>query len=150
MRAIWITTLFAASFATLGLSGCTVWGAKNPPTLKSATSAEQYEKIFWDKARDGQWKDISPLLGSNIVYAVSGQIVSRDQIIPYLQSRNIKDFVIGQMTAHSNGPDMTVSYTIQLSGKQGETQNLIAVSVWQQVLGSWILIAHTEQPAQTN
>ena len=79
MRAIWITTLLAASFATLGLSGCTVWGVKNPPTLKSATSAEQYEKIFWAKARDGQWKDISPLLASNVVYEI-GRASCRERV----------------------------------------------------------------------
>ena len=39
----------------IGLSGCTIYGVKNPPTLKTTTSAEQYERIFWSavKAKTG-------------------------------------------------------------------------------------------------
>ncbi len=143
-----------AAFAVLtcllatGLSGCTVYGSKNPPTLKSTTSAEQYERITWNNARDGKWDDITPLLAPNVVYAVQGRVVARDQIVPYLQAEKIHDFVISEMVVKPNGPDMTLSYKLQLSLPGGKMQSLLAVSVWQQMGTAWILIAHAEQPLQ--
>jgi len=47
MRAILLTSLLAASLAAVGMSGCTIYGEKKPPTLQNTTSAEQYERIFW-------------------------------------------------------------------------------------------------------
>lgn len=150
MRAALIATLLAAGAACASLSGCTVWGAKNPPTLSSTTSAEQCERLFWAKAREGRWKDIAPLVGPNVVYAVSGEVLTRDQIVPYLQSQKIREFVIGNMAVRPNGHDMTLSYTIQISGEQGQVQSLVAVSVWQQVKRGWILILHAEQPGRAS
>ncbi len=129
-----------------GLSGCTVYGSKNPPTLKSSTSAEQYERITWANVRAGKWNDITPLLAPNVVYEVQGRVLARDQIVPYLQSEKIAEFVISNMAVKPNGADMTLSYSIQLSVPGGKMQSLLAVSVWQQVKSGWILIVHTEQP----
>ena len=137
--------VFACALAG-GLSGCTLYGAKSPPTLKSTTSAEQYERITWADIRAGKWDQITPLLAPNIVYAVQGKILIRDQIIPYLKSRNIRDFVISNMEVKPNGPDMTLSYNLQLSSPGGNMRSLLAVSVWQQMGTGWILIVHTEQP----
>jgi hypothetical protein len=146
MRAKLIATLLAASMAALGISGCTLWGAKEHPTLTSTSSAEQYERILWKDTRDKAWPQISPLLAANVVYAVRGRVLSRDQIVPYLESERIRDFVLADVVIKPNGPDMTVSYTLQLSGPDGKTQSLVALSVWQQVRNGWILTAHTEQP----
>ena len=127
-----------------------MYGAKNPPTLKSTTSAEQYERISWANARAGKWDQITPLLAPNVVFAVQGKLLARDQIIPYLQSEKIREFVISNMVVKPNGPDMTLSYSLQLSLPDGKMQSLLAVSVWQQVQAGWILIVHTEQPQQEN
>ena len=139
--------VFACVLAA-ALSGCTVYGAKNPPTLKSTTSAEQYERISWANARAGKWDAITPLLAPNVVYAAQGKLLARDQIIPYLQSEKIRDFLISNMIVKPNGPDMTLSYNLQLSLPGGKMQSLLAVSVWQQLGTNWILIVHTEQPQQ--
>lgn len=146
MRAKVIATLLAANLAALGISGCTVWGAKQHPTLSSTTSAEQHERLFWQQTRAKAWSDISPLLAANVVYTVHGRVLSRDQIIPYLKSEQISDFALADVVVKPNGPDMTVSYTLQLSGPDGKMRSLIALSVWQQVRNGWILTAHTEQP----
>lgn len=147
MRAKIVATLLVANLAALGSSGClTVWGAKDPPTLASTSSAEQYERILWTKTRDKKWSEINPLFAANVVYVVRGRVLSRDQVVPYLQSQQIRDFALADLTVKPNGPDMTVSYTLQLSGSDGKTQSFLAVSVWQQVKKGWILTAHTEQP----
>ncbi len=131
-----------------GLTGCTVFGVKNPPTLGSTTSAEQYERITWANARSQKWNQIEPVLAPNVVYAAQGKLLSRDQVVPYLKSENIRDFVISGLIVKPNGPDMTVTYGLQLSSSDGKTRSLVAVSVWQQLHAGWVLIAHSETPQQ--
>src|ERR1700689_2511850 len=134
MRNLWITTLLAA---VMGLSGCTIYGAKNPPTLKSTTSAEQYQRIFWSAVKAKNWLQIPGLLAANVMYSAGGKVLSKDQVVPYLQGLNIADFTITGMVVKPNGPDMTLSYTLQLSSATG-LQTFTAISVWQQVPKGWI------------
>ncbi len=143
MRTILITSLLSASLVTAGLTGCTVYGEKKPPTLQSTTSAEQYERIFWSTVKDKKWQQVPGMLGANVMYGVGGKVLSRDQVVPYFQSANIADFTITEMVVKPNGPDMTLSYTLQVSSPGGAVQTLAAISVWQQVANGWILIAHT-------
>ena len=144
MRAFLITTLLVA-----GLTGCTLFGDKNPPTLKSTSSAEQYERVLWSTVKDKKWQQVPGLLAANVTYSASGKVLNKDQVIAYLQGANISDFTITGMVVKPNGPDMTLNYTLQLSSASGPPQTMTAVSVWQQVGSNWILIAHMEQPATT-
>jgi hypothetical protein len=144
MRKIWITTLLAA---VMSLSGCTIYGVKNPPTLKSSTSAEQYERILWTSVKEKKWLAVPGMLGANVMYSAGGKVLSKDQVQPYLQGLKLSDFNISQMVVKPNGPDMSLSYTLQISSAGGSPQTYTALSVWQQVGSGWILIAHSEQPA---
>lgn len=146
MRAIWISSLLAASLAAFSLTGCTIYGEKKPPTLKSTTSAEQYERIFWSTVKAKKWEQIPGMLAANVMYNAGGKILSKDQVIPYLQSANITDFAITGIVVKPNGPDMTLNYTLQLSAAGAPLQTYSAISVWQQVGAGWILTVHTEQP----
>ena len=143
MRAIWIASLLAAAMT---LSGCTIYGVKNPPTLKSTTSAEQYERIFWSAVKTKNWQQIPGMLAANVIYSAGGKVLNKDQVVPYLQGLNLTDFNITAMVVKPNGPDMTLNYTLQLSTAGGPPQTFSAISVWQQVAQGWILIVHTEQP----
>jgi hypothetical protein len=143
MRAIWIASLLAAA---MSLSGCTVYGVKNPPTLKSTTSAEQYERIFWSAVKAKNWQQLPGMLAANVMYGAGGKVLSKDQVVPYLQGLNLTDFNITAMVVKPNGPDMNLNYTLQLSSAGGPPQTVSAISVWQQVAQGWILIVHTEQP----
>jgi hypothetical protein len=145
MRKIWIASLLAAALATVGLSGCTVYGEKKPPTLKSTTSAEQFERLFWAAVKAKNWQQITGMLAANVMYNVGGKVLSKDQVLPYLQGLNIGDFTISNMVVKPNGVDMTLSYTLQISTAGGPLQSFTAISVWQQVGSGWILIVHTEQ-----
>ena len=142
MRAIWIASLLAAAMT---LSGCTIYGVKNPPTLKSTTSAEQYERILWSAVKAKNWQQIPGMLAANVIYSAGGKVLNKDQVVPYLQGLNLTDFNITAMVVKPNGPDMTLNYTLQLSSSGGPPQNISAISVWQQVAQGWILIVHTEQ-----
>ncbi len=150
MRKIWIASLLAAALATVGLSGCTIYGEKKPPTIKSTTSAEQYERLFWSAVKAKNWQQVPGMLAANVMYNAGGKILSKDQVVPYLQGLNIADFTISNMVVKPNGADMTLSYTVQLSSANGPLQTFTAISVWQQVAKGWILIVHTEQPQSTN
>jgi hypothetical protein len=146
MRKIWIASLLAAALATLGLSGCTFYGEKKNPSLKSTTSAEQYERLFWSAVKAKNWKQLPGMLAANVMYHVGGKVLSKDQVVPYLQGLNVADFTISNMVVKPNGVDMSLSYTLQLSSASGPHQTFTAISVWQQAPQGWILIAHTEQP----
>ena len=145
MRTIWITSLLAVSLV-VSLTGCTIYGEKKPPTLKSTTSAEQYERIFWSTVKAKNWQQIPGMLAANVAYSAGGKILSKDQVIPYLQSANITDTTITGMVVKPNGPDMTLNYTLQLSLGGAPVQTYTAISVWQQAGAGWILTVHTEQP----
>jgi Domain of unknown function (DUF4440) len=145
MRTIWMTSLLAAA-VVVSLTGCTIYGEKKP-TLKSTTSAEQYERIFWSTVKAKNWQQIPGMLAANVMYNAGGKVLSKDQVIPYLQAANLTDFTITGMVVKPNGPDMTLNYTLQLSSGGTPVQTYAAISVWQQVAqGNWILIVHTEQP----
>jgi hypothetical protein len=146
MRTIFITSLLAASLAAAGMSGCTIFGEKKPPTLQSTTSAEQYERIFWSSVKSKNWQRVPGLLAANVMYNVGGKVLNKDQVLPYLQGANIADFNISGMVVKPNGPDMTLSYILQISPAGGPVQTYTAISVWQQVAQGWILIVHTEEP----
>lgn len=145
--------LVAAALALLlacGATGCTIYGEKKPPTLISTTSAEQYERILWQMAQKQQWNRISPLFSTTLIWNVDGKSLTSSRVVPWLQSLNLKDAVINIASIQPNGPDMTVSYTLQISNANGTVQNLTVLSVWQQMKnGSYILIAHSQQPASS-
>jgi hypothetical protein len=145
MRKIWIASLLAATLATVGLSGCTIYGEKKP-TLQSTTSAEQFERLFWSAVKAKNWQQLPGMLAANVAYHVGGRILSKDQIVPYLQGLNLTDFTITNMVVKPNGVDMTVTYTLQLSSASVPLQTFTAVSVWQQVAKGSVLIVHTQQP----
>jgi hypothetical protein len=149
MRKIWIASLLAAALATVGLSGCTIYGEKKP-ALKSTTSSEQFERLFWSAVKAKNWQQLPGMLAANVMYHVGGKVLSKDQVVPYLQGLNITDFTITNMVVKPNGVDMALSFTLQFSSAGGPLQTLTAVSVWQQAAQGWILIAHTQQPQSPN
>jgi hypothetical protein len=149
MRKIWIASLLAAALATVGLSGCTIYGEKKP-ALKSTTSSEQFERLFWSAVKAKNWQQLPGMLAANVMYHVGGKVLTKDQVVPYLQGLNITDFTITNMVVKPNGVDMNLSYALQLSSAGGPLQTLTAVSVWQQAAQGWILIAHTQQPQSPN
>jgi hypothetical protein len=138
MRKQWLTSLLVVA-----LTGCTLFGDKNPPTLKSTTSAEQYERLLWSAVKAKTWVQVPGFLAANVVYGEGGKLLTKDQVVPYFQTLNLTDYTITGMVVKPNGPDMTLTYTLQRA-PAGQTVN--AVSLWQQTNQGWILILHTETP----
>src|ERR1700723_4517960 len=103
MRKLWITSLFAV---VIGLSGCTVYGVKNPPTLKTTTSAEQYEQILWSAVKAKNWGQVPGMLAANLMYSVGGKVLSKDQVVPYLKGLNLADYTIPGMALKPTGTEI--------------------------------------------
>lgn len=142
-----VSAILVAGALCACLSSCTVWGARNPPTFKSMTGAQDHEHVFWAQAKSRHWSTVASLLAPNVVYSAGGKVLSRDEVVPYLRSEKIRDFVMTGVKVKPNGPDMTLTYDLQLSSPGGATRSFQVVSVWQQIKGGWILIVHTEEPA---
>jgi hypothetical protein len=151
-RFLRVATVPLALALACGAIGCTIYGEKKPPTLASTTSAEQYERILWQMVQKQQWNKISPLFSATLVWNADGKSMNSGQAAPYLQSLQLKDAVVHDVTVQPNGPDMTVAYTLDLSSNSkdspsGAVTSFLALSVWQQTKGGgWILIAHSQQP----
>lgn len=116
-----------------GISGCTL-DAPAKPTLSTTTSAEQVQRIFWQDVKQQKWLQVQGLLVANVTWSNGKAVLTRDQIVPYLQQLQVKDFLISGLTVKPNQADMTVIYDLQLTtGTSAQPMNFHAVAVWQQV-----------------
>lgn len=132
--------------AALGIAGCTLFPEQKNPTLATTTSAEQNERLFWQFAGKRQWDKIQPLLAANLVCTLPGKTLTREQIVPYLQSLNATGYLVSDVTVKPNGSDMTVTSTLQVQSA-GTTRTVSVVSVWQQVKGgAYIMTVRSEHP----
>lgn len=131
--------------ASCALTGCTIFPEQKNPTLAQTTSAEQNERIFWQMVRKQQWAQLEPLLAANVVWTLPGKVLTREQIVPYLQGLYLGDSTITSVTVKPNGPDMTVAYTLQIQ-TAGAARSVAVVSVWQQVKSGYIMVLRSEHP----
>lgn len=133
----------------LFLLGCA--GEPKHPGWKSATGAEQYERLMWQAIRDKDWNNVEYHLAPTFVGVnASGQSLDRAAWLGYWKSVQIKDFSLGEVSVQPQGADMVVTYIFQSSGRLGVPAatgaGLRIVSVWQQVKHGWILTATAMTP----
>jgi predicted small lipoprotein YifL len=136
MRKFWFTSLLVAA---MSLTGCTLYGPKNPPTLKTTTSAEQYQRLFFQAVKAKNQQQLPGMLAANVMYSAGGKVMNKEETLAYLQGMNLSDFTMTDVVVKPNGPDMTLSFTLQ---KPSQTTH--AIAVWQQVSSGWILTAYCE------
>ncbi len=130
----------------LSLTGCTIGAESKHPTWKSATGAEQYERLMWEAIRDKDWKQVEYRLAPTFVGVnAKGQVLDRDRWVQYWKTDAIKEFSLGEVSVRPNGPDMTVSYVMHTGA---ERPGWRVVSVWQQVAGGWTLTVTSHTPIQ--
>ncbi|HEY6270724.1 MAG TPA: nuclear transport factor 2 family protein [Terriglobales bacterium] len=134
----------------LVLTGCTIGRAPKHPNWKNATGAEQYERLMWQAIREKNWKDVEYRLAPTFVGVnQKGAAFDRAGWLEYWKSVTLTDFSLGELKVQPNGPDMTITYVLELNG--GRSASLFrVVSVWQQVKGGWRLIACSHTSIQAN
>ncbi len=138
----------------LFLSGC-AGGEPKHPTWKSATGAEQYERLMWQAIRDKGWKEVEYHLAPTFVgVSAEGQALDRAGWIEYWKSAQIKEFSLGEVSVHPAGTDMVVTFVLHLSGaaagRSFPQRGLRLVSVWQQLKSGWTLTATSAVPVTSD
>jgi Domain of unknown function (DUF4440) len=145
------TNLLSAVFSLtlILLAGCA--GEPRHPTWKSATGSEQHERLMWQAMKGQQWKDVENHLAPTFVGVdAAGKKYDRPGWMAYWKSERFSEYSLGEVTVNPAGPDMVVSYVLNISGNAGGSvgpnQPLRVVSVWQPLKSGWTLTATSLTP----
>ena len=138
-----VLTLLAAGLV-LGLAGCTMWEQKQSTAWSSATGAEQFERLLWQEVKAKHWSEVERRLAPSYSEVTSTGSRDRSQALERLQALDLADYSLGDLAVRPAGDDMVVAYTITLRASSGAETTLHMLTVWQQVKGGWIAIAHSE------
>lgn len=125
---------------TLLTTACTMWPEKKNPTWKSATSAEQLNRLLWDGISAQKWDDIRDRFASTAVYNDSHVSISgRDAILDHLKKQTIGAVQIGEVQSQPAGADLVSTYIVQMEGRGA----MRAMTVWQEAGNRWVIVAHS-------
>ncbi len=134
------------------MAGCA--GEPKHPTWPTATGAEQHERLMWKAIQAKNWADVeSHLSGTFIGVNADGQLFDRAGWLQLWKSTTVQEFSLGEMLVQPEGPNMKVTYILQLSGSSSApapTAGVRVVSVWQQAKKGWILSATSMTPIQSS
>ena len=136
----------AATILALVLSGCTMWEQK-PAAWSSATGAEHFERLLWQEIKAKNWPEVERRLAPTFVEVTSTGSRDRAQTLERLKSLDLADYSLGDLEVRPNGNDMVVAYAITLRAASGGETTLRMMTVWQQVKGGWVSVAHSEAGA---
>ena len=118
------------------------------PAWSSATGAEQFERLLWQEIKAKNWNAVEPRLASTYVSQTSGAWRDRSQTMEHFKALEISDFSLGDVEVRPAGADMVVTYKMNLRGTyQGQSLELKdtrMMTVWQQVKGGWVAVAHAD------
>ena len=135
---------------TLFTTSC--WEEKQPATWKTATGPEAYEKLFWDEVKAKNWQQIQGRLAATFVAVDAEGTHDRAETMQMFQQLDLQDYSLGELKATPNGSDMMVTYTMVMRGTyKGQplpNSPFRMLTVWQQVKGGWIAVAHSDVPPQ--
>lgn len=142
-KALGITVL------ALGLTGCTMWEQKSTTAWSNATGAEQFERLFWQEIKAGNWTEVERRLSPTFVEVTASGVRDRAQALERLKALPLAGYSLGDVEVRPSGNDMVVAYTITLRASSGGETTLRMMTIWQQVKGGWIAIAHSEASVLT-
>ena len=125
------------------LAGCNLWKQPTHEEWRSATGAEQYDRLMWKAVHDQDWKEVDGHLAPNFVGVVpGGRQFDHAAWVEYWKAAQSRDFSPGEFDVQASGPDMIVTYEMKIAGA-GSAR---VVSVWQATKKGWILTAQTLTP----
>jgi hypothetical protein len=125
------------------LTGCFRGSSKS--TWSTASGADQYERLMWQAIRAKEWKEVDYHLAPLFVGVnANGQKFDRAGWVEYWKGIQVTDFSLGELTTQPDGPDMVVTYGLNLKGASSADMPAVRVlSVWQQVKNGWVLTAQS-------
>lgn len=127
------------------LSGCTLWKEKQPPTWKSATGVEQYERLLWQEIKAGNWAEVERRLAATYVSVTSTGPRDRAQSIEHWRQAGVQDYTLGNVEVRPAGGDMMVTYEVTVRTAAG-TETYYVLGAWQQYEGGWVALGHAFTP----
>jgi ketosteroid isomerase-like protein len=135
------------------VAGCA--GEPKHPTWKSATGAEQHERLLWQAIQQKDWDNVERHLSPTFIGVNSGgQMFDRAGWLQYWKSVGVREFSLEEMSLQPEGADMKVAYILHLQGAVNKDSapavGLRVVSVWQQMKTGWMLTATSITPIQNN
>ncbi|MDP9268250.1 MAG: nuclear transport factor 2 family protein [Acidobacteriota bacterium] len=132
----------------LALPLVSCWEEKQPATWKLATGPEAYEKLFWDEVKAKNWAEVERHMGSTFVAIDAEGTHDRSRSMELLKQLDLQDYSLGELQGTPNGHDIMVTYTMVMRGTyKGQplpSTPFRMMSVWQQVKGGWIAVAHAD------
>ena len=124
------------------LSGCTLWKEKQPPSWKSATGVEQYERLLWQEVKAGNWPEVERRLAATYVSVTPGGTRDRAQTMEHWRRLGLQDYTLGNVEVRPAGPDMVVTYEVTIrTASSSETSYVLGT--WQPYEGGWVALAHS-------
>ena len=129
------------------LIACTKWEEPKTHTFKTATGAEQYERLMWDAVKNKDRLAISSHLASNYVHEDETGTKNKEQYLAELEQTTVSDYALADLNVTPQGIDMIVTYQITLrgnsAGKSFPNEPIRMMSVWQQQKAGWVLVAQS-------
>ncbi len=110
--------------------------------------------MLWREIKDKHWTELQLRLAPLFVSTGPGGRFDRSGTIEHLKALDISDYSLSDIQVDSHGADMVVTYTIALRGTFNghpipEAPERM-LTVWQQLKGGWVAIAHADAgPATT-
>jgi len=141
----------AALGCALALSpACTAWPEKKVATWKTATGAEQYERLLWKEIKAKNWPEVERHLAATFVEVTPAGTFDRAGALEAAKSLAISDYSIGDLEVHPAGDGMVVTYTLLIRAvRDGQPvpHRQRRMTVWQQAKkAGWTAIAHSWTP----
>jgi hypothetical protein len=132
------------------LAGCA--GEPKHATWANSTGAEQHERLMWKAVQEKSWMDFEAHLSATFVGVnAEGKLFDRAGWLEQWKNAPVQDFSLGDLQVQPEGPDMKVTYTLQIQAAgtaSGQSAGLQVVSVWQQLKKGWVLSATSMTPIQ--
>ncbi len=104
--------------------------------------------MLWREIKDKHWTELERHLAPLFVSTGPSGRFDRAGTIEHLKALDITDYSLSEVQVEPNGADMVITYTITLRGTFNghpipETPERM-LSVWQQLKGGWVAIAHAD------
>jgi hypothetical protein len=100
---------------------------------------------MWKSIQSKDWANVERhLSGTFIGVAADGAMFDRAGWLEQWKSAQVREFSMGEVQVHPEGPDMKVTYIFHVQASTSgpaSPEGFRVMSVWQEIKGRWTLIA---------
>jgi hypothetical protein len=116
-----------------------LWKEQKNAGWKSATGAEQFERLLWQSVQKKDWLAVESHIASNFIYLDASGTKDKSQRIADLKQMTMADVTINDANVTPSGNHAIVTYT--MGGNR-------YMSLWQQQKSGWVLVAMSVTPTK--